>query len=167
MRLPALFLAIAIPFGMPTVATAQSMPVLMAQQVNDVDGWNGTTWGMTQEQVLAVHPEGAVNGNVINAGIMVEGKRIEVIFNFSDGALSSVFLKSNTLRIDVIQRLDRAIEPQLRARYGEPHEINSIGQMTWYLPSTEIKYFASSRYFNLGYTGFLTVLYERRTGGVF
>lgn len=132
------------------LVTSVLSPILVAQAApEDPEGWQGTKWGMTPEQVIA-----ALSGRLpARLEVAPAGNPIVRVLSFDiDGATCQptlIFGREGLLReVDFSwDRIPRGLEDALRAKYGKPNEIrrspvNGLEDMfevrVWLLPKTKL-----------------------------
>jgi hypothetical protein len=126
-------------------------PITIAQQVQDINGWNGLVWGMSQDEVKAIFSDTTASTNdrghpqLVMQGVSIAGQPFSASFVFLDQKLSRVVLDRSesigTGGAASITVLFNEIQAQLIAKYGDFHKSSSIPGLRvldWYLPSSEI-----------------------------
>ncbi|MBE9182422.1 hypothetical protein IQ268_28135 [Oculatella sp. LEGE 06141] len=122
--------------------------LVVAQQTQDISGWNNTQWGMTYEEIRALYPVGILQPNhgtsdfanhTLFDGFALGESRYRVEFHFGrSGTLESAILRWDQSGASPSQELLNA----LIAKYGQPgdNSIPSVGmaRKVWNLPSTKI-----------------------------
>jgi len=122
----------------PAIVIAQSSPY-----VQDIPGWNGTSWGVSQSDVQKIFPQMRTeNSEKMSGSYDLDGVTCEVLFNFDAGKLSAVNLKYTGERFRTNAYRFSGL---LKSKYGDPtqkHENLAEAGLVyyeWLLQTTEIR----------------------------
>lgn len=108
----------------------------------DIQGWNGTKWGMSVDEVKKLFP-GIQPSSPTTTGdsryvlkdFNVKRTNYDVSFVFGSKGLRVVNLDQKGKNVELSFRV---LLQDLQEKYGRPASQNSIGEIKWILPSTEI-----------------------------
>jgi hypothetical protein len=149
-----------------TIATFSSVhanpisPLVAQAYTQDIQGWNGTRWGMSVNEVRAIFPgiqagEPSATGNprFVLSNFAVNGLTYKVSFVFDKSGLMAVNLSQEGSRAVLSASM---LLQDLQEKYGRPAAKNSLGTIKWILPSTEISLLSIGDMTILSYTPKLT-----------
>jgi len=133
--------------GAPIAATANTRTELQDFNIaqaytQNIEGWNGTRWGMSIAEVQKIFTglqptSPAANGatRLVLKGFSLNSYTYDVSFAFGANGLSAVNLQQVGGTPEVGFNL---LLNNLKEKYGQPASTNSLGAVKWILPSTEI-----------------------------
>lgn len=108
--------------------------------VQDVQGWNGTTWGMTKDEVLKIFPTLEIKDDRWLKGTYTLDKiPCNLSFRFELGKLTGVFL---TVKGKGYEDAAFSFNGLLRDKYGPPTKTGGLTgtrDVVWVLTSTEVE----------------------------
>jgi hypothetical protein len=109
--------------------------------VQDIQGWNGTTWGMSQDDVLKVFPQLRTESpGKMSGSYTLDSVPCDLSFRFTSGKLARINLKytGTNFRINGHRFFEL-----LKEKYGPPTEKGKLADIgldshKWLMPSTQV-----------------------------
>ncbi len=137
------FLVIRAPMAATANTRTEFQDFNVAQAyTQDIEGWNGTRWGMSiaevQKMFTGLQPtDPSVSGDtrLMLKGFNLNSYTYNVVFVFGANGLRAVNLEQSGGMAAVGFNL---LLNDLKEKYGSPASVNSLGAVKWILPSTEI-----------------------------
>lgn len=141
--------SLAYGLGIASFVFTTTPAIVQAQQVQDIQGWNNTRWGMTYAEVRSLHPIGNLQVSQSATsfshfasmdGFNVGESSYKVEFYFNSDRLESVILRWD----ENGQSPYYSLFNNLNNRYGQAENVvsslpqNFVYQKQWNMPTTAI-----------------------------